>query len=183
MYNIVVIHGTFGHPFENWIPWLFKEVKSRNKNVLVPQFPSPDGQNYNNWERILLSYRAFFDEKTVFIGHSLGATFIANFVVKNELKPKKLILISGLYQKIGIPEFDDLNQSFFEEPNLLARLPNQCQDIQAIFGDNDPYLSQKVLNDFADLCGAKKTIITNGGHLNQTAGYLEFPLLLDLIQK
>ena len=69
MYDIVIIHGILGHPFENWIPWIFKETNRQNKN---------------------------------------------------NIKFRKLILISGLYEKIGIPEFDNLNESFFEGPKLLV---------------------------------------------------------------
>lgn len=90
MYNIVILHGTFGHPYENWIPWLFSTLTSEGKKVLVPQFPSPEGQSYDSWEKILLSYVNLFDENTIFVGHSLGATFIANFIAKHKLINKKL---------------------------------------------------------------------------------------------
>jgi predicted alpha/beta hydrolase family esterase len=129
----------------------------------------------------LLCYKHFFNDETVFIGHSLGASFVANFIAKNELKAKKLILVSGLYQNIGIKEFDDLNQTFFKKPKMLLKLKSQVKNIEAIFGNDDPYLTQEILNDFADLCGAKKTIITGGGHLNEASGYLAFPLLIDII--
>ena len=38
MYDYVIIHGSYGHPFENWEPWLFNVLTSEGKQVLAPQF-------------------------------------------------------------------------------------------------------------------------------------------------
>jgi len=181
MYDIVILHGTFGHPFENWIPWLFDSLSSENKKVLVPQFPSPDGQSFESWEKILLSYVHLFNENTIFVGHSLGATFAVDFIVKHKLKLKKLFLISGLYKKIGIEEFDILNQSFFNSRDSLSQLKSYTDQILSIYSQNDPYLSFETLKEFADLCQAKSIIIESGGHFNKSAGYEKFHELLELI--
>ena len=123
----------------------------------------------------------FFDENTIFVGHSLGATFIANFIAKHKLKNKKTILISGLYRKIGVEEFVILNQSFFNFKDSLSQLKSYCDHILAIYSDNDPYLSIDTLREFADLCQSEIIVIPNGGHFNQPAGYIKFPELLRLI--
>lgn len=35
MYDYVIIHGSYGHPFENWEPWLFNVLTSEGKQVLA----------------------------------------------------------------------------------------------------------------------------------------------------
>ena len=39
--NIFILHGTEGHPGENWFPWLKQELEQKGYNVIVPQFPTP----------------------------------------------------------------------------------------------------------------------------------------------
>ncbi len=41
MRNIFLIHGSYGHPQENWFPWLKKELESLGHKVYVPAFPIP----------------------------------------------------------------------------------------------------------------------------------------------
>lgn len=31
-YNYVIVHGTFGHPGENWFPWLAEEIANLDKS-------------------------------------------------------------------------------------------------------------------------------------------------------
>ena len=39
MFDYVIVHGSYGTPFENWFPWLFQRLSEAGKNVLAPQFP------------------------------------------------------------------------------------------------------------------------------------------------
>lgn len=49
--------------------------------------------------------------------------------------------------------------------------------------DNDPFISEEALNDFAKELNAKIITIVNGGHFNASAGYNEFPQLLKIISE
>ena len=33
MYDYVIIHGSYGHPFENWEPWLFNVLTSEGSLI------------------------------------------------------------------------------------------------------------------------------------------------------
>ena len=55
--NYLIIHGSFGTPFVNWIPWLRTELEKDNLEVYTPDFPTGVGyQNYDNWSKLLKSY-------------------------------------------------------------------------------------------------------------------------------
>jgi hypothetical protein len=55
--NAVIIHGSFGSPFENWFQWLYKELTNKGIDTIVPQFPiGVDKQNYTNWSALLDCY-------------------------------------------------------------------------------------------------------------------------------
>lgn len=54
MNNYFIIHGSFGSPFVNWIPWLRTELEKDNLEVYTPDFPTGVAyQNYDNWSRLL----------------------------------------------------------------------------------------------------------------------------------
>lgn len=38
MNNIFLIHGSYGNPYKNWLPWLKKELSKRKRNSIVPVF-------------------------------------------------------------------------------------------------------------------------------------------------
>ena len=56
-----------------------------------------------------------------------------------------------------------------------------ANEIICIKSDNDPFITQQALNDFAHELNAQIINIKNGGHFNSNAGYNEFPQLLTLI--
>lgn len=41
MANVIIIHGAYGNPEENWFPWLKKELEKLDCRVFVPKFPTP----------------------------------------------------------------------------------------------------------------------------------------------
>ncbi len=66
--NYILIHGSFGSPFSNWIPYLRKKIESKNLEVYTPDFPTGiKYQNYENWSNLLMSYRKanIINENTV----------------------------------------------------------------------------------------------------------------------
>ena len=83
--NYFIIHGSFGSPFVNWIPWLRKELEEENSEVYTPDFPTGVGyQNYNNWSKLSFvdkMKRRFniakhqFNESSNPIINSVGAIF------------------------------------------------------------------------------------------------------------
>ena len=44
-----IIHGAYGNSKDNWIPWLKKQLEKQNHHVIVPAFPTPDGQSLDAW--------------------------------------------------------------------------------------------------------------------------------------
>ena len=78
--KVFIIHGAYGNPNENWFPWLKNKLEKLGIKVFVPRFPTPEGQNLNNWLRTFKEYISHVDEKTIFVGHSLGTAFIMNII-------------------------------------------------------------------------------------------------------
>ena len=179
IYDFVIVHGSYGSPFENWFMWLFKKLEAKGFKVLVPQFPcGKENQNYENWFRILDSYSSFLGPKTTYIGHSLGPAFITDYLLDKSLKAKGLYFIAPLYQKLNISEFDNVNTPFFIR-NDLEKLRELSETRVCFVSDNDPYVPNVISFDFAEKIGAEIKIVKEAGHFNTAAGYDTFPLLLE----
>lgn len=177
-----IIHGAFGNPEENWIPWLKKQLIDLNYQVIVLKFPTPEGQNLENWLKVFEKYLKLVNKETIFVGHSIAPAFIIDLIQAYKLKIKAAYLISGFYKTIGNNTFDPINKPFFLENIDWQLVKNSIGKIFCFYGDNDPYINQDVFENFIDNLSAQKTIIENGGHLNASAGFLEFDQLLSQIK-
>ena len=111
--NYFLIHGSFGSPFVNWLPWLRKELRNRSKEVYTPDFPTGVGfQNFENWSKLLKVYldAGLITEKTTIFAHSIAPVFVSKFLVENNVKVKKLVFVCGFNNYLGIDkEYDSVN--------------------------------------------------------------------------
>lgn len=188
MKKYYIIHGFMGSNIENWFPWFKEQIDSDEKLCVIPQFPIElETHNYNEWEKLFDVYRKDFhmiDDNSVIIGHSTGSIFALKYVLKNKIKIDKLVLVSG-FNNYFAPDKDDvhnkINPTYYVEENEVQKIKNYVNEIICIYGDNDPYIPQNILHEFAESIHAKEVVIHNGGHLNALAGYIEFNELLKYV--
>ena len=182
--NYLLIHGSFGSPFVNWLPWLRKEIESKELDVYTPDFPTGVGfQNYDNWSKLLKVYleSGILNENTIIFAHSIAPIFICKFLVENQVKVKRLIFVQGFNNGIVNEEYDKVNKSFFVETGL-NNIKKYCNEIICFYSDNETYVKNtEEIYKFADIVATKKILIRNGGHLNSESGYTEFNELLKYI--
>lgn len=181
--NYFLIHGSFGSPFVNWLPWLRKELHNKSQEVYTPDFPIGVGfQNYTSWAKLLKVYcdAGLITENTIIIAHSIAPVFICKFLVENQIKVKKLIFVCGFNNYLGIDKYyDNVNRGMYLEN--LADIKRYCDEIICFYTKNDPYVSYDAEKDFADTVATKQIVIEDGGHLNSESGYREFPEILGYI--
>lgn len=183
MKNVLVVHGTFGSPFENWFPWLHKELSKEEISCIVPSFPTPDFQNYNDWKELLNYYveRNLFNGNTIVVGHSCGAVCLAKFLIESKIDVLGYISVAGYNNFAGGNELmDSLNASFYFDENLLAK--PIAQNRYSFYSENDPNIPLEKLIEFTQLINSNKLPIKDGGHFNARAGYTDFPQLLDIVK-
>lgn len=182
MYDYVIIHGSYGCPFENWFSWLYGKLTEKGKNVLVPQMPCGENiQNLENWTRVMDSYKHLIDENTDFIGHSLSPAFIADYLIANGLKAKNLYFAAPFYGLIDIPDFDKVNSPFFVRKDL-NKLASLTKKRFCFISKTDPYVPNELSDRFAADIQAEKIYVDNAGHFNTSAGYTSFEQLLSYIE-
>lgn len=181
--NYFLIHGSFGSPFVNWLPWLRKQLRHQSQEVYTPDFPTGVGfQNYDNWAKLLKVYLdvGLIAEQTTIFAHSIAPVFICKFLIENQVKVKKLVFVCGFNNYLGIDDdYDNVNRGMYLEN--LADVKKYCDEIICFYTKNDPHVSYEAEKSFADTIADKQIIIDNGGHLNSESGYREFPELLNFI--
>lgn len=181
--NYLILHGSFGSPFGNWFPYLRSELEKKELIVYTPDMPTGMGyQNYDNWSRVMDGYVSadILNENTIIFAHSIAPVFICKYLVERNIKVKRLVLVCGFNNYLGInEEYDAVNESMYFDN--LSDVKNCCDDIICFYSDNDPYVAFDKEKEFADLIADKQIVIPNGGHLNSESGYSEFKELLEYI--
>lgn len=176
--NYIIIHGSFSSPFNNWFGWLYHELSKEDIEVIAPQFPTGDKQNYTNWSKLLNHYKdlGLINDNTIFIGHSVAPIFIIKYLIENEIKVKKLVFVSGFnYAKVN-PQYDTVNESFFTDD--VEKIHDFCDDIICFYSNNDPYIKYEDLKAFSNKVASIDYEIKDGGHLNSEFGYDKFEKIL-----
>lgn len=181
--NYLLVHGSFGSPFANWIPYLRGELEKKGLIVYTPDLPTGVGfQNYDAWAKILKVYvdSNIINENTVIFAHSIAPVFVCKFLALNKIKVKRLVLVCGFNNYFGInEEYDTVNRSMYFEN--LEEVKDYCNDIICMYSDNDPYVKYEAEKEFADSITENQIVFSGGGHLNSESGYTEFKELLKYI--
>lgn len=176
MENYFIIHGSFGNPYVNWFAWLQGVLDSDGKTAYVPQFPTGVGlQNYENWSKLLKYYFnvGLITKNTTIIGHSIAPVFICKFLIENKIKVKKLILVCGFNNYLGInEEYDTVNKTMYLDN--LTEVKYYANEIICFYSDNDPYVRMEAEKAFADSIATKQILIKGAGHINSESGYTTF---------
>ena len=82
MKNYFIIHGSFGSNKENWFGWLKDKLKAMGKVVYNFNYPTPDGQNFENWSKVLDKVKDKISTESTFICHSIAPIFVIKYCIK-----------------------------------------------------------------------------------------------------
>lgn len=119
-------------------------------------------------------------EKSILIGHSLGATFALRVLEKLKHPITGAFLaapVSGLMEN----EFDPLVKNFLENGFDWEKIIANCPHITVLYGERDPYVSLQQSQTLAKNLECRMITVPDGRHLNDSAGFSELPGLIDLI--
>lgn len=177
-----IFHGTGGYPEENWFPWMKEELTDRGFSVIIPQFPTPEGQSLESWNNVFDKYRPQLDERTIMIGHSLGGLYLLRVLESLEHPVKAAFFVSA---PVGVKPI-----KFYEGDEKFSGFSFDWEKIQAgakhfgvFHSDNDPYVSLGNGRELAKNLGVDLSFVPNAGHFNAVAGYTEFPKLFEEVDK
>ncbi len=181
--NIFIFHGTAGHPSENWFPWAKAEFEKRGYIVIVPQFPTPEGQSLVAWMAVLEPYRPQINADTILIGHSLGGLFLLRVL---EQLPAPVAASVFVGTPVGIEPIKNFSSDAAFSPGFTFDWPTivaHAGRTTVFHSDNDPYVSLGNGQALAKELGVALSLIPGAGHFNAQAGYVKFPGLLESVEK
>ena len=179
---VFIIHGSYGNPKENWIPWLKRELQKRGCKVIAPKFPTPDNQSLTSWLKVFDSYKKYLNQKSIMVGHSLGPAVIMQIIQKLPFPIAASYFIAPFIGKLGNPAFDKINKTFLRDFDW-KKIKKNCKKFTIYYSNNDPYVPAIQAKTLTKNLTVKATLIKNAGHFNTAAGYAKFPLLLKAILK
>lgn len=176
--TVVIAHGSFGNVDENWIPYLKTNLLKENFDVIVPQFPLNDEQNLENWKSTFYNEVGDLSKDMILVGHSIAPAFLLSLLGESKTKVKAILLISAFLHDLGVEEFDLVNHSFTHAKFNWDLIKNNFTKGYSFHGKDDPYVPLWMGEEVAGLLNIPLEAIDNGGHLNISAGFQEFPELL-----
>lgn len=181
--NVLLIHGSYGKPFENWFPWIEKRLEGNGVSCLIPTFPTPEHQNYSAWSELLDYYveKGFITNETIVIGHSCGSAFLVKYFNEHNIPIKALITVAGYNHFYSNNHMDELNGSFYFDESDLSTIKSNIKNRVSYYSDNDPFIPMEKLKEFAEQLESDSICIKNAGHFNASAGYTEFEDIFDKI--
>ena len=181
MSTIFISHGISGHADENWFPWLKERLEEDGHTVIVPSFPHADEPQLQEWLDHFKQYKKYLNERSVFIGHSLGAAFVLRLLEKMQHPVRACFLVAAVYDVMG-NVFDSRMTSFVEGGFDWNVLKGKAGKFYVIHSDNDPYVTLGKAEILAKALDAPLTLVEGAGHFNAAAGYREFAVLLEKVK-
>lgn len=177
-----IIHGSLGNPNSQWFPWLKKELEKLGHEVIAPQFPVPD-QNLSKWMNTIKPYLDNSkNEEIIFVGHSIGPSFILSIL--ENYKAKAAFLVAGFYGgPLGLAKYDTINKTFSDKEFNFEKIKENCKNFVSFASDNDPYVPLERSKQLAEKLDSKLIVIPGAEHFQDKSGYIEFHELLEEIKK
>ena len=176
----IILHGTGGHPKENWFPWLKEKLKDYNYEVIVPQFPTPENQTPETWFKVFENYEKYLNEDTILIGHSLGGGFLLRVLEKIKVRVKASVFVAASTGVKPIKYYEG-DRPFIEKPFDWKTIRASSQHFLVFHSDNDPLICIGNGEKIARELHTNLIKVPGAGHFNKAAGYTEFDLLLEKI--
>jgi uncharacterized protein len=175
---VVIVHGSYGSPSENWFPWMKQEVERSGHSAVVPSLPTPTGQSPASWDKAFSEQVGPLNPGMVLVGHSLGPAFILSLLERSQVAVRGTVLVSAFLGKLGLDAFDTVNEPFVCRDFDWDAIRRNAGTIRMYSSDNDPYVPLQRGLDIAARLGVQMQVVKGGGHINAEAGFLTFPQLL-----
>src|SRR3989344_3246460 len=141
MKNALILHGAGNNSQGNWFPWLKGELEKKGYKVLSPDLPNADIPKLEDWLEAVNKTEFEFNEESVLIGHSSGATLILRILenLPENTSVRTAILVAAPLDKGSIPQIFKLKESVTKDPFNFEKIKKSAQKFYLIYSDNDPY--------------------------------------------
>lgn len=188
MNKIYIVHCWDGKKDDGWYPWLDTKLSNDQNTVYRFNMPNTADPKIDEWVSFLDKQVNNLDDKTYFIGHSIGCQTIMRY-----LETKDVCKIGGIL--FAAPWLDLLDFAIEEEeayntakpwltkPIDFDKIKKFTDNIHCIFSDNDYFVSLSQKGEFERLLDAKTIVVNGKGHISQDDDVYELKEILDECNK
>lgn len=189
MVRIIIVHRWWGNPGVDWYPWLRKALESKGHDVIIPKMPDPNHPNIQTWVTALSKSAGKVDEKTFFVGHSIGCQTILRYLpqIPNNGIAGGVVLVAP-WTKFK-PTDEDTEEDiatgrpWVETPLQWEFAKAHAKKFFCLFSDDDPYVYTEEEKTFKQKLGAETKMEHAKGHYTQENKTKELPIVLEQLEK
>lgn len=190
MKNALILHGIGGNPTLNWYQYAAQKAKEKGYAPYVPQLPSSDKPNLDlTYEFLVKNFT--FDQETVLIGHSSGASLALGILQKlsDDIIIKRTILVSGFIDPNLTPELhtyiprSDYDNLFPKAWDWEKIRKTSC-DFIIFYSPSDPFVQMRHAIKMEEKLHGKLILVPDALHFSVTSGgerFREFPELVQYL--
>ena len=145
--------------------------------VFLPKMPNSQNAIYKEWCVWFEKFLPLLDDRVIFVGHSLGAVFLAKYLSENTVtkKVKATLLVAPPF---GTDEGRVLPQ--FSIVTSLEKLGAQGGKVIIFHSKDDPVVDFSELKEYQDrLLSLESKVFEDRGHFNME----KFPEIIEDIKK
>jgi uncharacterized protein len=186
MKNCIIVHGSNsteegskeGKPenLRHWKPWLANKLEECGINTSNQLYPKDWAPNYRHWK--ILFEQNNISEDTILVGHSAGAVFILRWLVENNQKVDRVLLIAPSIVKTE--EYKSLN--LLKDFKFDFTLKTKFNKIVIFYANDDDEHIIESAKQVHKVLGGKLIHLEGMGHFCYSdMGTEEFPELLQEI--
>ena len=188
MNKIYIIHCWDGTKEDGWYPWLDKELSNENNKVYRLNMPNTSNPKIGEWVSFLDKQIETLDDKTYFVGHSIGCQTILRYLqTKDICKVGGILFVAPWLDLLdyAIEDEDSYNTAkpWLTTPINFEKIKKFTNNISCIFSDNDYFVSLDQKNKFEELLNVKTIIVNNKGHISQDDNVYELKEILEECKK
>ena len=188
MNKIYIIHCWDGTKEDGWYPWLDKELSNKNNKVYRFNMPNTANPKIEEWVSFLDKQIETLDDKTYFIGHSIGCQTILRYLqTKDICKVGGILFVAPWLDLLdyAIEDEDSYNTAkpWLTIPIDFEKIKKFTNNISCIFSDNDYFVSLDQKDIFEELLNVKTIIVNNKGHISQDDNVYELKEILEECKK
>jgi len=172
-YRIVLVHGWGGNSNENFFVWLDEKLTALGHQVLRFDLPNSDFPKQDKWLAEITKQVGYVNDKTLFIGFSMGGVATLKFLERLEEGTKigGVFLLGAPMKDPGYPEVAD----FFTTTLNWEKIKTTGDKFFVYSSTNDDIVSPDQGKEMAQNLNCELKVVPNAWHFALT----EAPFLLD----
>lgn len=174
-----LVHGWDGRPDNHWFPWLTHQLVDRGFTVFAPEMPNAAHPELLEWLAQLSRVVGTPDERTYFVGHSLGCITIVRYLsqLHENVMTGGCVFVAGFSRDLHIPDIAE----FLSAPVDFAAARSHMKAAVSVYSDDDEYVPVAEAKDFSGKLGAREVLEKGKGHFSEELQPPELPIVLSAL--